>query len=662
MFHEFNKGLCPNFECQLNLKTKSIMNAKIILNVFIALSITTQVVLAQSLGYNNNRIAISADGNNQPDYHKEAKWPRADPDDWGGTPATLAIIAKLGLQDKLVHFSYNNFIAAPPHTSEINYMADGVNSAIKRWNFDAERFFDVPDDNQAAIGHLVKELEKSTATNPLYFIHMGPSEFFFRAVKQVVEEGNAENLSYVYVISHSGYNDNHLRRKTHHTMKDAMALSGDRIKYKKIKDQNGCYDPSILWCSGTDFSPFYWMRDHSDPDIQWLYSRMQFHPQNKGADISDAGMVWYLLKGDENGNLSKFKSFIGNGIANAKMPSMCNNITWVGVKDFEIAKLNNFVTPYKDNGRNAVAINAGLYKNKFAATKKVFNGVSHYYNITFTSLTEEDGESTYRLKINNKLIGKFQNPVTTADMVPYTQTFENILIQNGDVIQIESKTHSNGKIPEGDGFAFARGRWRSIAFECKTDCEVEEKDGLLVFEAERFELKGAWKLGKDTAKASGGEYVYFDGSNHYQNVNMDHVISHTFKINNPGNYTIKCTMRQPEGERGTDKGNDVWVYFSDDIGYSKDKQLKHFEKFYGRSGDDFTLKGVTELHGLGHGWLTAKFPKAGEYTLNIGGRSHGLQIDRLVFFKDMTIDQAQANIDKISETSDCVVIEPVSMD
>ena len=71
---------------------------------------------AQSLGYNSNRIAISADGNNQADNHHF--WPRADPDDWGATPATLAILAKLKLQDKLVHYSYNNFVDAPPHTTE----------------------------------------------------------------------------------------------------------------------------------------------------------------------------------------------------------------------------------------------------------------------------------------------------------------------------------------------------------------------------------------------------------------------------------------------------------------------------------------------------------------------------------------------------------------
>ena len=624
------------------------MYSKLYLILLIGLSFN--FITAQSLGYDNNRIAISADGNNQADSHPEAKWPRADPDDWGGTPASLSIISKLGLQDKLVHFSYNNFVAAPAHTSETNYMADGVNGAIARWNFDATRFFDVPEDNNAAINHLANQLKKSTPEDPLYFVHMGPSEFFYRAVKQVVDNGYKEALANVYVISHSGYNDNHLRRKAHHTMKEAIALSGNRIKYNKIKDQNACDDPNKLWCSNTDFSPYQWMKDHANPDIQWLYSRTQFHPQNKGADISDAGMVWYLLLGDEDGNPRKLEKFIGDGIS---VYPKCTDTSYIGIKDFEMAPIASFVTPYKDNSRNAIAINAVKYKNKFGATQKVFDGNTGYYNISLTTLTEEDGESTYGLKINDVLIGEFQNPENGLDMAPYVKTFKNILVKTGDVIQIESNTHSNGKIPEGDAYAFARGRWRSLSFECVSNCSVEDKDGLLIFEAERFELKGAWKLGEDTQNASGGRYIYFDGDNSYPKVNMDNVISFTFKITNPGNYTIKWTMRQPEGHRGTDKGNDVWIYLSDNLGYAKDLQLTHFEKYYGRSDDNFTLNGVAEIHNAGHGWLTGKFPEAGTYTLNIGGRSHGLQIDRFVFFKDLTIDEVQNQINSISETLKC---------
>ncbi len=127
---------------------------------------------------------------------------------------------------------------------------------------------------------------------------------------------------------------------------------------------------------------------------------------------------------------------------------------------------------------------------------------------------------------------------------------------------------------------------------------------------------------------------------------MNNHISYTFKIKNPGNYTLKWMMRQPEGERGTDKGNDVYIYLSDDLGYAKNKKLTHYEKFYSRSGDDFVLHGVAEVHELGHGWLTAKFPESGEFTLNIVGRSHGLQIDRIVLFKELDMEDVKSILHK----------------
>ena len=300
------------------------MKTKLKLLILVLVVLTPHFLKAQSWGYDNNRFAISADGNNQPDNMHS--WSTADPDDWGGTPTALAIVAKLNLQDKLVHYSYNNFIASPPHTTATNEMKLGIDGGIKLWGFDKSRFFDVPVDNSAALIHLAGEIKKSTQADPLYFIHMGPAEFFYRAVKLVVEEGKVEALSHVYVVSHSGYNDNHLRRgdpkfdklpvsavDKHHTMVETIALSRKRIKYKKIIDQNGGWDANLLWKSDKDWTVWHWMRDHKDPSVRFIYERMLANAKNS-ADVSDAGMLYYLLVGDENGSPSKFKAFIGDGI------------------------------------------------------------------------------------------------------------------------------------------------------------------------------------------------------------------------------------------------------------------------------------------------------------------------------------------------------------
>ncbi len=266
---------------------------------------------SQSWGYNNNRMAVSFDGNSAPDH--AYKWPTGDPDDWGAAVASLAIIAKLGLQDKLVHCSYNNFIEAPSGPDSENQLKLSCDGAIDRWNFDDKRFFDVTNQLRGATLHLAKEMGKSTESDPLYFIHAGLSEFVYQVVEEVIEQGNVDALNHVYLLSHSGFNENEKRREYHHSWTDIQKLCNNRIKYKKIKDQNNKTNPNDLWHSGKDFSVWYWMRDHTDSNVQWMYTRVQAHKEGV-ADISDCGMFYYLLVGDDNGNPYKFKNFIGTGI------------------------------------------------------------------------------------------------------------------------------------------------------------------------------------------------------------------------------------------------------------------------------------------------------------------------------------------------------------
>ncbi|MGQ1910127.1 hypothetical protein ACT3CE_10090 [Marinifilum sp. RC60d5] len=290
------------------------MKTKYTLLFFVMLALTLGNSYAQSWGYNNNRIAISFDGNSAPDH--QYKWPIGDPDDWGASAASLAIIAKLGLQDQLVHCSYNNFIDAPAGPDSENQNKISCDGAISRWHFNAGNFYDVTTQLEEAKTNLASEMASSTADNPLYFIHAGLSEFVYQAVKKAIDLGGLEALKYVKLVSHSGFNENETRRDWHHTWSDIQELCGNRIQYHKIIDQNACGKPDVLWCSGKDFSPWYWMRDHQDEGIRFLYKRAQAHKAGK-ADISDAGMLYWLFTGDENGSPEKFKRFLGNGILNS---------------------------------------------------------------------------------------------------------------------------------------------------------------------------------------------------------------------------------------------------------------------------------------------------------------------------------------------------------
>jgi hypothetical protein len=283
------------------------INAIIVLLVLLV--ITPEFGFSQALGYNKNRIAYSSDGNSAKDVTPENQYPTADPDDWCGSPMSLAIIAKKNLQGKLVHFSYNNFMASPPETDAQNQMKKGVSQAITNFGYNPANFFDVSssDANKAAaIKHLKLEMEKSTVSDPLYFILAGPSEFFYQCVQGVVNDGKVASLANVYIISHSGYNENEKRRYSHHTLAQARTLGNNLMKYQKIVDQN-------TGLKRTTYDPYFWLRDQQDTKLRFIFDRMKAHPGNV-ADPSDAGMTFYLLTGDQNGTPDKLKTYFGNGI------------------------------------------------------------------------------------------------------------------------------------------------------------------------------------------------------------------------------------------------------------------------------------------------------------------------------------------------------------
>ncbi len=155
-----------------------------------------------------------------------------------------------------------------------------------------------------------------------------------------------------------------------------------------------------------------------------------------------------------------------------ELPPCTDSISLNALSDFENLNVKGFAPAYKDNARGAVAINAEIYKDVFAAASTIFKGGKGLYDITINSLKELDGESTYRLKVGGRLVGSFQNSPTNIEYNKQHYVIKDVSIRKGDVIQIEFNSASNGKIPEGDAFAFARGRWTSIDFKC-----VSERNG-----------------------------------------------------------------------------------------------------------------------------------------------------------------------------------------
>ncbi|MFA3792024.1 hypothetical protein AB6T38_12975 [Aliiglaciecola sp. SL4] len=134
------------------------------------------------------------------------------------------------------------------------------------------------------------------------------------------------------------------------------------------------------------------------------------------------------------------------------------------IDDFTIANTGE-IPYYHHKSKNALAINAvnKAYRDKFAhAEYKVQSKENGSYTLTLVTLAEIDGESTYTISLNNKEIGKFINPKTAEDYQEIYFHIQGVELQKGDIIRVSSLAVTNGKIPENDGTAYARGRWRAL--------------------------------------------------------------------------------------------------------------------------------------------------------------------------------------------------------
>ncbi|CAN0553925.1 unnamed protein product, partial [Ectocarpus sp. 12 AP-2014] len=178
----------------------------------------------------------------------------------------------------------------------------------------------------------------------------------------------------------------------------------------------------------------------------------------------------------------------------------------------------------------------------------------------------------------------------------------------------------------------------------------EPTSGCMVvrMEAEDLPVLGDWRVVND-ADASGGKYITWEGLSEGQN-NGDpadgDIMSASIQVPTAGTYSFKWLMRQPDGFE-SDKGNDAWLNFPDAKRYGPagtQQSYGTFIKVYGRATDGgFEYSGTGE-DSHGHTQIAIEFEEAGEYAMEISGRSHGLQIDQiLVFGEDLSVDEAVAN-------------------
>lgn len=260
--------------------------------LLIILGLSGEIAATDSPWTSKHRIAISADGN-----------PDADADDVGATALTLAVLAKARLQENLVHYDFNNFLEYKKIDSDHNRMWLSAMGGQARWGFERSRFFDASVDPSGAIAHLTLEINKSTVENPLYLIAAGPLELAFRAL----QGSDTSARQHVTIVSHHNYNEYFKPRLWQRNWNDIKALVPN-IGYLRIKDQNGKDGSGLKGMTGADF---HWLRDHADPNLNWVYERISAGKP----DVSDAGMLTWLIGingSDEVVTIEEMRNWFGH--------------------------------------------------------------------------------------------------------------------------------------------------------------------------------------------------------------------------------------------------------------------------------------------------------------------------------------------------------------
>ncbi len=268
------------------------------------------------------RIALSSDGNEH------------DHDDWAATPLSLALLASQGLQDAVTLYTYSDHVWGSNHdfpgsdttSSSYDNMQESAMGSKLWFGFNDTKFVCAVDDPKAAYKAMAKEINASSKENPLIIIAAGPMQ----VVGEGINRSKVSKRQYVTVVSHSGWNNNHSDKPEEweehsgwrwNEMKSKFGTTeGGGVKFVQIKGQNSGKDYKGLYCPKEDYD---WIKtSEARNDIKtykpgawdFLYQRVSSCVKKGGKyfDPSDAGMVIYMLTGEDRTNPDMAREIMEN--------------------------------------------------------------------------------------------------------------------------------------------------------------------------------------------------------------------------------------------------------------------------------------------------------------------------------------------------------------
>jgi len=621
------------------------------------------------------RVAISHDGN----HHDE--------DDIPGMPMAAALMWAAGESGRLVHVQHSTHLGFSTFDQE-REMIESAAGMIQYFEVDESAVFNAYRELDAAVAHFAEQAMQSTADDPLWFVCAGPMEVPWRSL-QAVKERDPSKLQYIRCISHHSWNEDHDKEPEDneppyllHRWSD-MQADFPEVTFIRIANQN-------KKAFNKSFSTWEWLPATGIPGYEWLWTRNL----KDTFDVSDAGMVYYVLTGQEYALIDQVRSLLeGNMNVN---PAPVTEI--VSPQDGIVLDEPGSLTLEATATDDTKVVRVDLLQNGTVISTRsqapyVFDVqglLAGAHEFTVTALDDEGASASDEITILVKGIGPNEPPVTTI-ISPYPGvTFTapasiNVTVDASDssdglVTRVELR--KNGQLVGTDEVAPYRFDLENVAegshvlvaraFDdegvsrdsAPVSIEVValhsgdhplfvETNGIIVMDAESTASPlGKWKSVSEPANFTGTGAIEFTG-NRTAGGDPDSPLVYRFQVQTDGIYQLALRAHKRLDGAPSDHSNDAYIRMEGD-----------YDAVGGAAPLDWLMNDTKIFGGSPSGWGWAasldrdhnkRFPrytfKAGEiYTLILSGRSQRFNVDRIVIYERSLYPQNEWKSTAISES------------
>ena len=441
---------------------------KTLLN-FLALFLFTFSLFSQNcnpipeVNFPGGRVILTFDGN----VH--------DDDDIVALPMSVGLWWAAGLKDRVVQVEYNNHVCSTNVSEndgsgagagdDSQNMRSSASGSISRFGYNSGIFYDYENQGNASTSKMAAEIEKSSASNPLWIIAGGPMETIWRGLEQASRgHGN------VTIISHSNWNEKHSDCPGDHTWSDLE----NKYKSKGVyfvgfcTAASGCNGPDKLGDQNARLSAslgsWSWMKSSGHEYNRYIYTRNPFGTEK--FDPSDAGMSYFLISGgpfqngEKRSTISDFEKLLENPCGGSSKPTTNTSPT--------VSFVNPTGGSTVETGSNvSVKISASdtdgsIVKHRiFVNGNLVSNQGSNYSPYTISNIktgsytvkaiiTDDDGANTAKSISFKAATGSGNNPPTSgsAPLVTITSPSDgqNFTVGNSFYVTLKSSDPDNNII------------------------------------------------------------------------------------------------------------------------------------------------------------------------------------------------------------------------